>query len=467
MARTKHGRNTRRFPGLGLLAPTLLLPGLLAALVGATTISCSGPGRDHGVVLWRTGTASPGPGAIVRRQSAEAESRYVVVRDTEGGARVKLPSSWVKFFESYGEARAFQKRYVENIGRFERTVGDSVPVRRRPSRRSEPLTSLERGSHVKTVQAVGAPEEIGGLRGVWHEIVTLSGHRGYVFGGYLEPVSTGIRAQAVRQDLGNPVATRQGDGRTPLALERFLDASWRPAYMHQLIRSRGVDPRRLNPYLGLFPDRGAGRIVINTSGERLEFAANTAKRRWLHVYSFDEGRLWVHLRSERVVDVRYRAGRRVVRERLVKLSAELEHRLEQARERRARAYAALRERLGRRLESDRFGSIVLLQGRIVRWSGRDLLEPNVIPYRAETEARVRFDLLLTESLAERYERAFSLLFELGRRDARRSFVYREEGRAVIIRYVPPEYIQFNVVRAVPASAPPMRFVAENRGVGPR
>lgn len=257
---------------------------------------------------------------------------------------------------------------------------------------------------------------------------------------------------------------RDGYRRSSSNLEHFYDAPWRPIYVRELLESHEDRHGRLDPHVGLFPNRGEGRIVLDTGRTRIAFGLAEPQQLGPNTYSFAQGQLEIELVDRDTLEAHYIHRGSRVRERYIRLNIDLREVVEGVQEERNERYEQLRS-IAQRLVSDRYGTIVLNGNRTVRWTDREELEPHIIPPDAPRVATLRFDLVLARRVSPDYTGAFSLFFDLGLRSARRAIAYRIEEEGLGLVYVPAEFIELDIVQAIPDSSPQMFFRASAGGGG--
>ncbi|MFP4613319.1 MAG: hypothetical protein ACLFM5_08020 [Spirochaetaceae bacterium] len=247
-------------------------------------------------------------------------------------------------------------------------------------------------------------------------------------------------------------------------LERLLESPWRPSYVKNTITGGRIELSRVDPRIGLFPQPSEDRILIDTGTEQLVFSPLEPRRLDENTYRF-AGNLLIRFTAPDSIVVRYSHAGVSVQERFVQLSAELEDIMEEERERREQLFRSIL-RHGPRFESTHYGALRFRDGNRLEWSGRDALVPRVIPASAPREAQVRFNRHLSEELQERYDGAFSLVFDMPARDRELVFLYRLLSAGIRLTWVPPDRVNGTVVTEPTRDPLVMFFGRVYTGVGP-
>lgn len=425
---------------LRLLVVLLTLSSSL--VVGA----CDTAPESYGVVLWSRDSTLPPTGSIVAAGEVSEVSGLLPVSPLEEESEMFVEPGLVKRFDTLGKAKSFSERYDAYLDAFATAEVQALRVRAEPTTESEDLYRLRRGERVKLVGRVGKRQRINGATGHWQEVITSSGIRGYTFGPFLRlPTTAGD---------GDPAQQRSpaGDWR-----ERLFSHRWRPAYMREMVRLERIDLRKFDPSIGLFPEKSSGTLLLNTGKSRLTFDAADSQPIGNDTYLFDGGQLQIRFLENGDLLVRYIHNGNAIQERYVLLEVEMEKAIDAERQRRAQLYDSILSH-GQRYHSSAYGSLFFKESeQRVAWSDREILVPEAIPKIASETAQVRFDVFVSESIADRYDGALSLLFDMGSRQHELNVLYELLPSGMRWTLVSEESARDSVVQEAPRSSLVMFF----------
>jgi hypothetical protein len=402
---------------------------LTAVLLLLFTNGCSGNDKGFGVVLWGGNTFSLKPGVIVDVHDGHRMDNTLTVSLRSDNVRFEVQKGYIKRFSDKAAARRFRSRYAEYFDLYASANMNGTVVRKKPSQSSDQVYRLRKGERVKVVLSESASAKAEGRRGSWYLVVTKDGYRGYAFGPFLS-----LHGEDER------VARSKKKDRTEVLLERLYGTAWRPEYMRQGIRRERINLERLDPSIGLFPDRDAHTLRLHTREKRTQYSLENIRAEGKKSLLIEEGNLTLTFLADNTLMAEYMHHGEIVQDRFVRLETALEKRINEEKQRRRKLYAAFLQYNGRSFESEVYGTLHFLPEARVHWSGRYDVPPSVLPPDAGETGRVLFNLEVADALKERYDGAFTMRFPVGERETRARFLYNWRAGGLQLTYLPEEAV---------------------------
>jgi hypothetical protein len=248
------------------------------------------------------------------------------------------------------------------------------------------------------------------------------------------------------EHTGGPLTVVQTDQEETVdpELDRLLARTWLPEWYGAMISSGKIDLEDLSRNWRFFPghDTGMARIYLPGLDRTFSYTGirSTGNRSW----RFEGAALQMSLRSDTALEVQYTENGSTLRTlHFVALPVEVEDIIAQETVRRDELFDTLFAQ-GPVFHSANYGTLSFGEdGRFI-WTGYDLLIPQVIPPTALESGAVVMDLFLDASLSDRYNGAFSLLFDcIETTDVAPSdsaaavhFMYTLDPQGLRIEYVP-------------------------------
>jgi hypothetical protein len=414
---------------------SLLLP-LLGLCLGLLA-GCGSPDEGFGVVLWGGNTFSLRPGVIVDIHDEHKLDDTLTVSLKEDEVRFEVQQGYIKRCASLEEAERFHSAYEEYFDLFARSKIDGLLVRQKPSQTSRQVYRLRKGEKVKVVLAEDSEKRVEGRMGTWYLVVTEDGYQGYSFGPYLYFHSRGEEISKYREQ------DKEG-----ALLEQLCGTVWRPAYMQQGLEKERINLERLDPRIGLFPDKDARSLKLRTKEFRRSYSlhAQDTARAGDRTLRIENGALTLEFISSDALMAEYEYRGKIVRDRFVRLDVELETRIKEERRRRKKLYSSFLEKNGNSFRSESYGRLRFSEDGSVRWTHRYDLPRRVLPLDAGESGEVQFDLYLAEPFEQEYDGAFSMIFPVGNRESRVHFLYRWLSGGLQLTYVREEAIHKQMIK---------------------
>ncbi|GHV69406.1 hypothetical protein AGMMS49928_11640 [Spirochaetia bacterium] len=347
--------------------------------------------------------------------------------------KIEIPLSQLEFSGSKKKAQTQAEEFAPLALSYAETLQDGLPIRFDPDNSSRRVYRLRQGEIVKllakaqgnpAISTTGAP-----LPGDWYRVLTEDGSTGYCFSYRLN----------IFDYSGGPLAAAQmaPEEEEDPDLEKVLSRKWSPESYGIMVAARKIDLEDLSRAWFFNPgiDTGLAHIYLPSLDRTFSYTAIRAagKQAW----RFEGTSLQMSLRSDTTLAVQYTEENGILRTLLfVALPSGVDDLIIQETARRDERYNVIYAQ-GPDYISNNYGALSFKQNSRFNWTGYDLLVPRIIPVTAGGGGRVSMDLFLDESLTDRYNGAFSLIFDgLGSAGTKLHFMYSLDAQGFRLEYVP-------------------------------
>ncbi|MDR1862873.1 MAG: SH3 domain-containing protein [Treponema sp.] len=427
-----------------LLRGVVLLPVLLACF----TASCSRL-LGYGVLLWSVEDPPVPSGTVLPVYiRSNIEQVWVVGTPKEylakgsGVDKFEISLSKLELAGSREKARQRAAAFAPYALVYAETLQDGLPIRENPDNSARRVYRLKQGEIVKVLAPAKGTAAVGAsgdpLPGEWFEILTEDGNTGYCFSYRLR----------LFEHSGGPLAAVQG-GEGPAEdrdLELVLSKKWSAESYSAMIGAGRINLGELSRHWGFDPgqDTGIARIKVENLDRGFSYTAirPAGSRTW----RFEGTSLQMYLSSDTSLELRFTENGGVLRSfRFAALPSEVDDIIMQETARQKGLFEVLYSQ-GPSYTSHNYGTLTFAENGRFTWTGYNILVPQVIPASALGGGVVDMGLFLANSLADRYNGAFTLKFDTAgglissgsvSSRAEADFMYTLDSQGFRIEYVPP------------------------------
>ncbi|GHU02924.1 lipoprotein [Spirochaetia bacterium] len=346
--------------------------------------------------------------------------------------KIEIPLSQLEFAGGKGKARARAAEFSPLALRYAETLQDGLPIRLDPDNSSRRVYRLRQGEVIKILERVegnpaisttGAP-----LPGDWYLVLAEDGSTGYCFSYRLN----------IFDYSGGPLAAAHvvPEEEDP-ELEKVLAKTWSPDSYGSMVAERKIDLDDLSRKWFFNPgiDAGLAHIYLPSLDRSFPYTAirSAGKQAW----RFEGTSLQMNLRPDAKLTVQYTEENGILQTLLfVELPSGVDDLIIQETARRDELFDGIYTQ-GPEYISNNYGVLSFREDSRFNWTGYDLLTPRIIPLTAGSSGRVSMDLFLAETLTDRYNGAFSLIFDgLGGPPAKLHFMYTMDAQGFRLEHVP-------------------------------
>jgi hypothetical protein len=353
--------------------------------------------------------------------------------------------------ELVGRKKAAQERaaaFSTYARTYAETLQDGLPIREGPDNSARRVYRLKLGQIIKILAQVEGNPAISTtgepLPGNWYRVLTEDGSVGYCFSYRLK----------LFEHAGGPltVSPITAEETEDTELERVLAAAWSPESYGTMVASGRIDLEELSRHWGFSPGQDTGMARINMPGLDRTFSYTSIRPDGSRSWRFEGAPLQMSLRSDTTLAVQYSEGGGALRTLLfVILPTDVDDIIVQETERRHTLFQNLYTE-GPLFSSTNYGTLAFSPEGRFTWTGYELLVPQVISPSVLGSGTVEMRLFLSPSLLNRYDGAFSLLFDgIGGPGTMVDFMYTLDAQGFRIEYVPPETLDGVIVTRRAAS----------------
>ncbi len=385
----------------------------------------------HGVILWSDQEGLP-TGAItdILSESQIRHSYIVQIKGTK--ERFELPTWRVRFFEKAAQAEDFAAGFDEWKSVYAFTDKASLPIREFADASSERVYKLREGQEIK-VLGRGDLVEVGRFEGYWYNVLTGDGVEGYCFDAYLTVYSLNDKQEMVVQN--------EKDNSDP-QLENFFSTQWRPEAYQDMLTRRQIDLKLFKADYGLFVDREARTITLNTSERSVQSTFDGVTRIGANRYDFAGTSFRITINNENFISVQYKHEGLEVSEAFIKLSEDVNQVIADEKERRENLLQAFIDR-GPEMSSQAYGTILFENSGRFTWIDKSsLISQQVLTVSAGNSGRVTFEMFPESRISSHYDGVITFHFDSGEVA---DFLYSIRDSGASLLYVDSRYIENRIV----------------------
>jgi hypothetical protein len=367
---------------------------------------------------------------------------------TDAG-KIEIPLTQFEFSGSRGRAIKRSQEFAQYAAVYAENLQDGLPIRDNPDNNSRRVYRLRTGEIIKILDKVHGNPPISAsgdpLPGDWYKVLTHDGAAGYCFSYRLKIFNHN------EGPLQSAAVTRNETAPDP-DLDMVMSRKWSPESYLQMINSRQINISELEKNWRFDPGQDTGIAKIILPDLEREFVYESISPEGERAWRFEGTNLQMNLRSNTTLAVQFLEGTGSRRTLLfVALSADVDDIIMQENTRREAQFMAVYSQ-GPVFTSNNYGTIAFSQTGGFRWTGFDLLVPQLIPSEAKGDGRVYMDLFLSPSFTERYMGAFTFRFTDVRPNVNLRFMYSLDNQGLRLEVV-PEYAVENITVTRRSSSP--------------
>ncbi|MDR1956005.1 MAG: SH3 domain-containing protein [Treponema sp.] len=403
--------------------------------------SCARP-VGWGLLLWSTEDPAVPSGAVLPVYIKSNINQVWVAGIPEAYRRNSLSTGIDKIelplskLDLVGSKRAAEKRaaaFADLALIYGEALQDGLPIRDTPDNSARRVYRLRQGEVIKVLSQVEGTPAISStgepLQGVWYEVLTETGSRGYCFSYRLR----------LFEHAGGPLQiVHVVEAQEDPELEKVLAKTWSPESYGIMLNTRKIDLQDLSRQWRFTPgqDTGIAHLYLPTLDKAFSYTSirSEGDRSW----RFEGAPLQMRLRSDTTLEVQFTENGSALRTLLfVALPQAVEDIIIQETARRDQLFRDIYDR-GPVFHSDNYGTLSFFGEGTFSWRGYELLIPWVIPATAQNRGTLSMDLFLDPELEHSYNGAFSLYFDgPGGPLQAVQFLYTLEPQGFRIEYIPP------------------------------
>ncbi|MHC6204454.1 SH3 domain-containing protein [Breznakiellaceae bacterium SP9] len=358
--------------------------------------------------------------------------------------KFEIPLAQLELIGSQKNALERAAKFAEYARTYAETLQDGLPIRDQPDNTARRVYRLKLGEVIKildkangnpAVSTTGEP-----LPGSWYRVLTEDGNSGYCFSFRLRLFEhVGGPVTAVKEEKPEEVDTE---------LERVLSLAWYPEVYGTMMSTRRLDLEQLSRHWGFYPGADTGTARILVADHDLTFSYSEIVKNGTRAWSFKGAQLQMTLQSDTVLAVTYSAQGSAMQTLLfINIERDIDDIIVQESARRDNLFGAI-FRSGPEYTSNNYGTIRFREDGQFTWTGYNLLIPQVIPPTVLGSGNVDMRLFIGTALRERYNGAFTLIFEgVDGRDTPVNFLYSLDSEGFRMEYIPVDNIEGIVVNS--------------------
>lgn len=404
---------------------------LLCAVFSALAFAACARSLGYGVVLWSPDEVTAPTGSVLKIRS-KMQRRLIYRAELEGRSVYEIDQWRVRLFRSRGAAQNYAKEYAQYVRSYAENQRQGLPMRAEAKASSERVYKLREGQTLKVIGRGKDRVRIGSNMGYWYQLLTEDGVTGYVYGRYLR--------EYWLADSGKPIYDEK-DYLGDAILENFFDPAltWRPKYYNDMINAQEIDLERFLPDYGLFIDPNRKTIRVAVPERTATFAYSRIMPLGNNIYVFDGSGAsnFSFTLSERSANVRYQYNGQNFKEDFVAVRQDVAEYIQEEGQRRAQKYRDFLN-LGPVFTGE-FGQLAFTGNGAFRLTGAGPLKNYMYLNDSDGETgEVRFDLFVGDTMRQKYDGAFTLVFEESGTKLPFLYSFSSQGfEARLVESVPP------------------------------
>ena len=402
---------------------------MLTLAAAALLLSASCARLGWGMLLWSSEEPPIPSGTILPVHIRSNIDQVWVVGIPEiyrsgkkGIDKMEIPLAQFELAGSKGKARKRAEEFSRFAQSYAETLQDGLPIRENADNSARRVYRLRSGEIIKILAEVEGNPAISAagdpLPGVWYQVLTEDGSRGYCFSYRLRlfehhggPLAAGPAGQTKPEETADP------------ELESLLTKTWSPESYGTMVNNRRIDLEDLARRWRFDPGQDTGIAHIYLPGVDQTFSYTAIRPAGSRTWRFEGSSLQMNLRSGTTLAVQYTETGGAQRTLLfTALPIEVEDLIIQESARRDNLFLNIYGQ-GPAFTSNNYGVLRFTEAGGFTWTGFTLLVPQVIPLDLPGSGTIDMNLFLSPSLQDRYNGAFTLRF------------YRPGGEAFPIRFM--------------------------------
>jgi hypothetical protein len=337
------------------------------------------------------------------------------------------------------------------------TLQDGLPIRETPDNGARRVYRLKQGEIVKVLGPAKGTAAVGAsgdpLPGEWFRVLAEDGSTGYCFS---------YRLRLFEHTGGSLAVVQEGESAgEDQELEQLLSKKWSAGSYAAMINAGRINLEELSRHWGFDPGQDTGLARIKDENLDRSFSYTAIRAAGSRTWRFEGTSLQMYLNSDTTLEVQFTENGGVLRSlHFAALPSEVDDLIMQETARRQGLFEVIYSQ-GPSYTSHNYGTLSFEQNGRFTWRGYNILVPQVIPALALEGGIVDMRLFLANSLADRYNGAFTLRFDTAgaaipgssaSRAAEVDFMYTLDNQGFRIEYVPPAS-RDGIIVARRASAP--------------
>ena len=425
------------------------LPLILFSLAAAAILSsCSKMG--YGILLWSVDDPPVLSGTVlpVYIKSNINQVWVVGVPDTlktgkDGPDKIEIPLPRFEFSGSRRKAVQRAEEFTQYAHSYAENLQDGLPIRDSADNNSRRVYRMRAGEIIKILgKANGIPpiSTTGDpLPGDWYRVLTQDGVSGYCFSFRLKI----FEHEAGSLQTSAPVVELESEDDPDLNM--VLKKVWSPELYLSMINSKRIDTEALARNYRFDPGKDTNTARISMPDIEREFSYQGIYQEGERAWRFEGAELRMNLRNNATLSVQYTDNSGVRRTLVfVSLASAVGDIIDQENARRDEQYRAIYNQ-GPVFTSNNYGTITLTQTGAFKWTGYDLLVPQLLTEDTGGEGRVLMNLFLAPSFEQSSTGALSMRFTDTRPNINLRFMYSLDNQGIRLEVVQDYAIENNTV----------------------
>jgi hypothetical protein len=351
----------------------------------------------------------------------------------DGVDKIEIPLTQLEYTGSKRKAVHYSREFSTHAAAYAENLQDGLPIREQPDNNARRVYRLRVGEIIKILALVQGNPPVGAsgdpLPGDWSKVLTQDGVTGYCFSYRLkmfDHFEGSVKPGGV---------TRIDDAMDP-DLDLIFSNAWSPEYYLQMVNQKKINISELEKQYHFDPghDTGIAKIVLNDMEREFTYESITSagedSRSWL----FEGTSLQMELRSNTTLAVSFQESTGLRRSLIFNaLPSDVDDIIIQENARRETLFRAIYNQ-GPKFTSNNYGSITFSQTGDFKWTGYDLLVPQLLPLHSTGEGHTSMDLFISPNFADRYIGALS--FNFASPESYIHFMYSLDNQGLRLEVIP-------------------------------
>ena len=384
---------------------------LLFCALACVLFSACSSGMGWGVLLWSI-EDPPIPSGTVLEVFLKSNINKVWVVGipkhliNSENDKIEIPLARIDFFSRRSAAERRARDFAEFADVYAENLQDGLPVRNNPDNNARRVYRLRQGEIVKVlnktegipaISSTGSP-----LPGDWYQVLTEDGSTGYCFSYRLKIFSNtdGHIISAISNTRENTADN---------ALDSILSKTWSSESYHNMLIENKINLEELRNNWRFDPGHETGTARISMPEINRTFNHTAIIPEGSRSWRFDGADLFMELRSDTTIAVRYLDSGQTKTLLFVSLPSTVDELIAQESSRRDRQIGTIFNH-GPVFTSSNYGTINFRRNGSFSWAGFDKLTPQYIPESIEGDGTILMNLFLGDSLKDYYNGAFTMRF---------------------------------------------------------
>lgn len=410
--------------------------------------SCSRMG--YGVLLWSVDDPQVLSGTVLPVYIKSNINQVWVVgipdsikNDKDDTNKMEIPLPRFEFSGSKRKALQRAAEFAEFAHSYAENLQDGLPIRETSDNNSRRVYRMRTGEIVKIlgksngippISTTGDP-----LPGDWYKVLTQDGVTGYCFSFRLKIFEHEDGTLQTAAPVLEIEATDDPE------LEMVLAKVWSPDLYFQMINSKRIDTDVLGRNYRFDPGMETKTARISVPDVEREFTYQGIFQEGERAWRFEGADLKMNLRNNVTLAVQYPDNSGIRRTLVfISLASDVNDIIAQENSRREDQYKAI-FRQGPVFTSNNYGTITLSQTGSFKWTGFNLLVPQLLSEETGGEGRVLMNLFLAPSFEQSNTGALTMRFTDIRPNISLRFIYSLDNQGIRLEVAPDYAVEDNTV----------------------